>query len=81
MRLICGENRISRLEWESQCPGCWGAGWGQSRAWAPSAGHQAACTPWEAQAREWSFLEFDELLQEDSRGKVERGRVRGRRFL
>lgn len=58
-----------------------GAGWGQSRAWAPSAGHQAACTPWEAQAREWSFLEFDELLQEDSRGKVERGRVRGRRFL
>lgn len=59
-RLICGENR-SAEEQESLWPGCWGAGWRQSRAWAPLLDIRLASTPQDAQSRERSFLEVELL--------------------
>ena len=64
---LCGKNRLSRLE-----RACVLDAGGQARGRAehepPLLDTRLARTPWEARSGEWSFLEFDELLREDSGG-------------
>ena len=64
---LCGENRLSRLE-----TGCVLDAGGQARGRAehgpPLLDTRLVRMPWVARSGERSFLEFDELLREDSGG-------------
>lgn len=70
VRFSCSEGRISRLEQNSLCPGCWagdgccgGGRLGAEQSMGPLCWTLGlASTPWNAHSREWPFLEFDRLL-------------------
>lgn len=69
---LCGANRLSRLE-----TACVLDAGGQARGRAEHGPPLLDTMPWEARSGEWAFLEFDELLREDSGGQVGHDRVRG----